>query len=202
MILLVWFSLAFLSGALPFSIWIGKLALGRDIRLYGDHNPGMTNVFRAGGKIWGVAAMLLDFFKGALPVGLAYWLVHLTGWGMAAIAVAPVLGHAFSPILKFHGGKAVAVTFGVWTGLTLFYGPILLGAGLALLIPIFASDGWPVFPAFLILLGALLGLHVPGWMLGAWVANLLVLLWKHRRDLIHLPHLRPWLLRLFHLAVE
>jgi len=199
---LFWFLISFLSGALPFSVWIGRLALGRNIRLYGDHNPGMTNVFRAGGRGWGVAAMLLDWLKGALPVGLAHWLFHLDGWGVAAVAVAPVLGHAFSPFLKFQGGKAVAVTVGIWSGLTLFYAPLLLGVSLTLLILILASDGWPLFPALLVLLGALLLGHAPGWMLGTWAANTLVLLWKHRRDLHRPPRLRPWLLRLFHLAVE
>jgi acyl phosphate:glycerol-3-phosphate acyltransferase len=199
MIYLVWFLIAFLSGALPFSVWIGRLALGRDIRRYGDHNPGMTNVFRAGGKGWGVVAMLLDGFKGAIPVGLAYWLFRLSGWGMAAIAAAPILGHAFSPFLKFRGGKAVAVTFGVWTGLTLFYAPTLLGIGLGGMYLLLASDAWAVFPPLLILLGGLLGIHAPGWMLGVWAANTLVLLWKHRHDLARPPRLRRWLRRLFHL---
>jgi glycerol-3-phosphate acyltransferase PlsY len=194
--------ISFLSGALPFSVWIGRLALGHDIRAYGDHNPGMTNVFRAGGRGWGVAAMLLDGFKGAIPVGLAYWLFHLDGWGMAAVAVAPVLGHAFSPFLYFIGGKAVAVTVGIWTGLTLFYGPLLLGVTMALGILILAADGWPLFPAMLVLLGALQRGHAPAWMIGAWAANTLLLLWKHRRDLRRPPRLRPWLLRLFHLAAE
>ena len=197
-----WFLISFLSGALPFSVWIGRLALGRDIRLYGDHNPGMTNVFRAGGKGWGVAAMLLDGFKGAIPVGLASWLFRLDGWGMAAVAVAPVLGHAVSPFLNFKGGKAVAVTVGIWTGLTLFFGPLLLGATMALGILVLSSDGWPLFPAMLVLLGALLRGGAPAWMLGAWAANTMILLWKHRRDLRRPPRLRPWLLRLFHLGAE
>jgi glycerol-3-phosphate acyltransferase PlsY len=125
--ILFWYVVSFQSGALPFSVWIGRLALGRDIRAYGDHNPGMTNVFRAGGKGWGVVAMLLDGFKGAVPVGLACRLVHLNGWGMAAVAEAPVLGHAFSPFLRFSGSKALAVTVGIWDRLTLFFGPLLLG---------------------------------------------------------------------------
>ena len=29
------------------------------------------------------------------------------------VAISAVLGHAFSPFLQWHGGKAVAVTFGV-----------------------------------------------------------------------------------------
>jgi len=196
---LVWFVIAFLSGSLPFSVWIGRLALRRDIRAYGDHNPGMTNVFRAGGKGWGVAAMLLDVFKGAVPVGLASWVFHLGGWGMAAVTMAPVLGHAFSPLLNFRGGKAVAVTVGVWAGLTWFYGPLLMGVTMALGILLLAADGWPLFPAMLVLLGTLLLARFPAWMLAAWAGNTLLLLWTHRRDLACPPRLRPWLRRLFHL---
>ncbi|MDD5313586.1 MAG: glycerol-3-phosphate acyltransferase, partial [Dehalococcoidia bacterium] len=56
--------LSFLLGACPFSVWIGKLALKTDIRLYGDGNPGAYNVFRAGGRFWGVVCMLADILKG------------------------------------------------------------------------------------------------------------------------------------------
>ncbi|MEO0115006.1 MAG: glycerol-3-phosphate acyltransferase [candidate division WOR-3 bacterium] len=46
---------------------------------------------------------------------------------MVPIAVAPVFGHAFSPFLKFRGGKSIATTFGIWSGLTLWECPTLLG---------------------------------------------------------------------------
>src|SRR4030067_957815 len=91
-----WFLIAFLSGSIPFSVWIGRWILKKDIRQYGDKNPGTANVFRAGGRIWGVVALLLDFLKGAIPVGLAYWKYELEGWGLALIAIAPVFGHAYS----------------------------------------------------------------------------------------------------------
>jgi len=43
--------IAFLCGSLPFSVWLGKLFLGLDVRRFGDGNPGATNVFRSGNKI-------------------------------------------------------------------------------------------------------------------------------------------------------
>jgi glycerol-3-phosphate acyltransferase PlsY len=197
MVILFWSLLAFFCGSLPFSLWIGKLALGRDIRQYGDGNPGMTNVLRAGGKAWGFVAMLLDGFKGAIPVGLAYWLYGLDGPGMALVAIAPVLGHAFSPFLKFRGGKAVATTFGIWTGLTLFQGPVLLGTTLGLTVAVTPSPGWQLFPGMTVLLVTLLLNGAPGWMFAAWAANLAVFLWKHRRELRQAPRLQPWLRRIF-----
>ena len=43
---LLWATLAFFVGALPISVWVGRLAARRDIREVGDANPGSTNVLR------------------------------------------------------------------------------------------------------------------------------------------------------------
>ncbi len=107
--ILLWTALGFLSGSLPFSVWLGKLLTRSDIRRYGDGNPGATNAWRAGGWQIGVPALLLDFLKRALPVGLARFWAGVDGWGLIPIALAPVLGHAFSPFLRFRGGKAIFV---------------------------------------------------------------------------------------------
>ncbi len=191
--LALWFTLAFFSGAIPFSVLIGSLALDEDIRTYGDHNPGATNVIRAGGVKWGVIAILLDFFKAALPIGLAYWIADIDNWRMIPVGVAPVLGHAFSPFLKFRGGKAVASTFGIWAGLTLGEGPILLGIFLGFAYLLVSIDGWAVMLMFLGL-GAHLALnHADPVLLGVWVANVAISAWKHGADLRKMPGLRPTL---------
>jgi glycerol-3-phosphate acyltransferase PlsY len=119
-LLLIYTVLAFLLGSLPFSIWIGRATTGEDIRHFGDHNPGATNVLRAGSSAGFVLAMILDITKGALPVGLAYqqWGIH--DWRIVPIALAPIAGHAFSPFLRWKGGKALATAFGVWIGLTIW----------------------------------------------------------------------------------
>ena len=36
---LLWTVIGFIAGALPFSVWLGRLAVDRDIRRYGDGNP-------------------------------------------------------------------------------------------------------------------------------------------------------------------
>ena len=46
-ILIFYTILAFFLGSLPFSVWIGRVTTEDDIRKYGDHNPGATNVLRA-----------------------------------------------------------------------------------------------------------------------------------------------------------
>jgi glycerol-3-phosphate acyltransferase PlsY len=104
---------AFWLGACPFSVWIGRRFLGKDIRGYGDGNPGSRNVFRAGGRKAGVLAVLLDIAKGTPFVILAYSLFELPAPIVLAVGLSAILGHAFSPLLGLRGGKAIAVTMGV-----------------------------------------------------------------------------------------
>lgn len=190
---ILWIIIAFASGALPFSVWVGRLIAQADIRRYGDHNPGATNVARAAGRKWGVLALLLDITKGALPVGLAWYWAGLEGWPLALVALAPILGHAYSPFLGFRGGKSIAVSAGVWIGLT-------AGQALLYLLPLFliwylvnTSDGWTVLLTMLTFLVCLLLISPPvAWLL-VWAGNTLLLAWKHRAELAAWPHLRPWL---------
>jgi acyl-phosphate glycerol 3-phosphate acyltransferase len=92
----VGFSLAgYLLGGVLFAVLLGRL--GRhDVRAVGDRNPGAVNAFKAAGPVAGAAALLLDFLKGAVPVGLARWVFGVEGWWLVPVALAPVLGHAFA----------------------------------------------------------------------------------------------------------
>ena len=185
--------LAFLCGSLPFSVWLGKLFLRRDVRHYGDGNPGATSAFRAGGGFVALLALMLDIAKGAAPVGVAYFTLGHRGWAMFLIALAPILGHAFSPFLGFRGGKAVAVSFGVWIGLTLWR--ISLPAVLLVLLWTLLIDvsGWAVMLALAVMLVVML-IWLPNLLLLATLAGQAgILAWTHRADLRKKPHLRAWL---------
>jgi len=191
-----WTLLAFLCGSVPFSLLIGCWVLKVDVRSYGDGNPGAANVIRAGGWRVGIPAVLLDSFKGAAPVGSAYAVMGIQDWRIVPIAIAPVAGHAFSPWLRFRGGKAIAVTFGVWTALTLGEAPILLGIFLLLTHFTVAVDGWAVMLAMLGLLVWLLISHHGSAFLGVWLGNVAILIFKHRHDLTQSPGVNPIILRL------
>ncbi len=104
---------AFWLGACPFSVWVGRWLLGKDITIYGDGNPGAANVFRAGNVKIGLFAVLLDIVKGIPFVFIAYAIFDLPMGVVIAVGLSAILGHAFSPLLRFKGGKSVAVTFGV-----------------------------------------------------------------------------------------
>jgi len=109
--------LAFWFGACPFSLWVGKWLLKKDIRDYGDGNPGATNVLRAGGRKAFVLALFLDIGKGVPFVALAHYYFELPMAMVMAVGLSAILGHAFTPILRFNGGKALAVMGGVLLGL-------------------------------------------------------------------------------------
>ena len=188
--ILLWSLFGFFLGSLPFSVWIGQLALRKDIRQVGDHNPGATNVMRAGGLAWYAIALILDFSKAALPVGLATYIVGIDGWSLIPIAIAPPLGHAFSPFLKFRGGKAVAASFGIWIGLTLWKIPLVSLLYLSIFALLITPAGWAVM---LTLAG--MGLTIWFWLadpvlIGVLLANSILLIYTHRDDLRQRPRWR------------
>jgi glycerol-3-phosphate acyltransferase PlsY len=189
--------IAFLCGSLPFSVWIGRLFLGLDVRSFGDGNPGATNVFRAGSQLAGLVVLVLDISKAAAPVGIAYFNLGMRGVPMFLIAVAPVLGHVFSPFLGFRGGKALATALGVWIGLTIWKaalpGVIAALAGLAL----FTRPGWAVMLALASILVTLLLWMPDPLLLLVLAGETLILAWTHRKDLSQGPRFRPWLARRF-----
>lgn len=191
-----WAAFGFACGMLPFSVWLGKLLRGQDVRQVGDHNPGAMNALRLGGWRLGLAALLLDVTKGALPVGMAYQVWGLRGPGMIVVALAPILGHAFSPLLGGRGGKALAATLGVWIGLMLWKAPLVILTQLTFWYLLQSVDGWTVMLTGFGT-GAYLLLATGDPLLTAILAgNLAILAWKHRRDLRQRPRLRPWLRRL------
>jgi len=187
---LIWSLCGFFLGSLPFSVWVGNLALKKDIRQEGDHNPGATNVLRAGGMGWYILALMLDIGKGALPVGLASYVSGIKGWLLIPVALAPPLGHAFSPFLKFRGGKAVASTFGVWIGLTLWKVPLVSMILLVLFSLLITPSGWALL---LTLIGTTIATAV--WLrdpvlLVIFLLHGLLLIYTHRDDLKQRPSLR------------
>jgi acyl phosphate:glycerol-3-phosphate acyltransferase len=182
--------LGFLVGSIPFSVWMPRIALRAEVRRFGDGNPGAINAWRAGGWQTGLPVLLLDVGKGVLTVALARFVFHLTGWPLLPVAVAPILGHVFSPFLRFRGGKGIATTFGVWTALTLWLVPTTLGLLMAALMTIQSVPGWTVLLAMLGTLGVLLGLRVEGVLIAAFALNLLIIGWTHRRDLASGPRWR------------
>ncbi len=128
--------LAYIAGATPFGLLVARGAAGIDIRQHGSGNIGATNVGRTLGAKWGVAVLVLDALKGAIPVLLIprLFAVSESTWFdlLSVIAgVATVVGHMFPVWLKFRGGKGVATALGVVSVLAPF-GSLAAFAGFAL----------------------------------------------------------------------
>jgi len=103
---------AYTLGSIPFSYILVKIMLGVDIRTVGSGNAGATNAGRVLGK-WGfITILFLDMLKGYLPVVLSIISID-TLWYALPVAFVAVLGHTYSPFLKFKGGKGVATAGGV-----------------------------------------------------------------------------------------
>lgn len=107
--------IGFVAGSVPFAYLAARLA-GRDIRREGSGNVGATNVWRVLGPRYGFPTFLLDALKGYLPALLA---LHAHGPTVAVLAgAAAILGHTFTPFMRFRGGKGVATASGVAAALT------------------------------------------------------------------------------------
>lgn len=105
---------AFVLGSIPFGVLIGRRR-GVDVRAEGSGNIGATNVARTAGKRAGLVVLCADIAKGAAPLAIY---LHALGrpvdaW-LLGVGLAPILGHCFSPWLRFRGGKGVATSFGVF----------------------------------------------------------------------------------------
>lgn len=191
----LWLLGAFLAGSIPFGLILVKLAGKGDVRQQGSGNIGATNVMRTGGKGLGIATLLLDAAKGYVPVLLA---AHVGGYGYTAlawVALSAVLGHMYTPWLKFEGGKGVATALGVclayhpWVvlpslgaflGMVLIFRYVSLGSIVAAILLIPSALG--LFGTKISGLQALPELHARYLML-AWVLMALLVVRKHASNI-------------------
>lgn len=133
---------AYLIGAIPVSLIVGKVFLGIDIREHGSKNPGATNAIRVMGKKYGVPVFIFDVLKGAIIVLLVNlgWLDFLSDqlFHPLVYGMASIVGHVYPVFIKFKGGKAVATSLGVF----LAYAPVIGLAGALGFVISLKQNGW------------------------------------------------------------
>ena len=115
----------YLLGAIPFGIVVSKAMGLPDPRTVGSKNVGFTNVLRVSGKKAGILTLIGDMGKGWL-MGFAATQMLQQEWMILLVALAPFLGHLFSPFLGFKGGKGVATALGSVLGVEPAIGFLLL----------------------------------------------------------------------------
>lgn len=125
--------IAYFIGSVPFSVWIGNLATGKDLREYNIGNPGGFNAIITYGAKVGLTIAFLDILKGTLTIALIdqiFSLPYFTEggttpiWHSIACILGPafcILGHNYSVWLKFQGGRG----FGVIMGTMLYMNPLV-----------------------------------------------------------------------------
>lgn len=108
---------SYLFGSIPWGLVIGKVFFHKDIRKEGSGNAGGTNAGRVLGKPIGVLVIALDAFKGFISMCVAHFIAPGTE---IYAGLACCIGHCFPIFAGFHGGKAVATSYGFFLGITLF----------------------------------------------------------------------------------
>ena len=115
--------LAYLTGAFPSAVWVGKTFYKIDVREFGSGNAGATNTFRVLGKKAGIPVLLMDIFKGWLAVNYLSFLsdvplgIERQFEIQLVFGIAAVIGHLFPVYTGFRGGKGIATMMGLLIGL-------------------------------------------------------------------------------------
>ncbi|HLY01161.1 MAG TPA: glycerol-3-phosphate 1-O-acyltransferase PlsY [Candidatus Cybelea sp.] len=135
------FIAAFLIGSIPFGYLVGRLFFRTDIRKQGSGNIGAMNALRALGTGGAAVVLLLDALKGFVPtlwaLGAFNGFLDTPGFPpggqviASLVATGTVLGHCFSPWLRFRGGKGVATSFGAIFALCWPAGLVAVGGWVA-----------------------------------------------------------------------
>jgi len=120
---LLFILLAYLTGAFPSAVWVGKIFYKIDVREFGSGNAGATNTFRVLGKKAGIPVLIMDIFKGWICVNYISCLTNIPQSAEAvfeiqlAFGIAAVIGHLFPIYTGFRGGKGIATLLGLLIGL-------------------------------------------------------------------------------------
>ena len=116
--------LAYLIGAFPSAVWLGRTFHNTDVREYGSGNAGATNTFRTLGPKAGIPVLLMDILKGWIAVNLVYFVMDNQLMSeekffelKLAFGIAAVIGHLFPIYTGFRGGKGIATMLGFMIGI-------------------------------------------------------------------------------------
>ncbi len=186
---------SYLLGALPFGLWIALKWCRIDIRTVGSSNIGATNVWRVCGPKAGSVTFAFDVAKGLVPPLVGGWL-HLPSQWQILAALLAIVGHTYSILLGFKGGKGIATGLGALLGIAPKVGIAAFGLfGLVVVTFHYVSLGSILGAASLPVFMALL-YPGDGYRLAFALAAAFLGVYKHRANLKRLragtePKIRP-----------
>ena len=186
MIILLIIIISYLIGSIQSGILIGKIIYKTDVRQFGSKSSGATNIQRTIGLKPGIFVLVLDIFKGFLPILFIEIFTEENIFGVMS-CIFLVLGHCYPVFHKFKGGKGVATGFGSVVVLLPY---IALGIPIAL--PI-------IYKTRYVSLGAILGCMISIFLIILFLAlellpseSLMILfvplliIYKHKQNIIRL----------------
>lgn len=110
---------SYFVGGIPVGVLVAR-ARGVDLTQVGSRNIGASNVLRTLGPKLGALVWFVDLLKGFLPVAWAWPVLNSPSLSLeqpwpylAGVGFAAILGHCFSPYLRFRGGRGVSTTLGM-----------------------------------------------------------------------------------------
>ena len=115
--------IAYLLGSIPTAVWVARIYKNIDIREHGSKNAGLTNVFRVLGWKPALPVIAVDLAKGffapfiAMRLNVAEGTSEVYSWLPVVAGMLVVLGHSFTCLARFKGGKGVLTTLGVFLAL-------------------------------------------------------------------------------------
>lgn len=185
--------LSYLVGSIPTAIIASRILIKDDIRKYGSHNAGATNVFRVLGWKPALIVLLIDMGKGALAtLGIAKLRIHPMSMHPALIQLLAgffaIIGHVWTVFAGFKGGKGVGTAFGVCLGLlplpTLFaFGTWLFCMLLTRIVSLSSILSALMFPIFVWLQKIQSPQKTPNFLFGMSVCLAVFILFTHRSNL-------------------
>ncbi|MBP9722687.1 MAG: glycerol-3-phosphate 1-O-acyltransferase PlsY [Gammaproteobacteria bacterium] len=174
---------AYFLGSVNFAILLCSIWGYQDPRVVGSMNPGATNVLRTASPQIAAAVLILDGFKGWLPVFVASF-VLTSKFSLAFVGFFALLGHLYPVFFNFNGGKGIATFIGIL--LALFYPAAIIFCSIWLLIAattkysslssIIAVATTPVYLLMLYELDIILPI----------LAMSIFLLWRHHDNIMRL----------------
>jgi glycerol-3-phosphate acyltransferase PlsY len=188
---------AFLAGSIPFGVLIAR-RYGVNIQERGSGNIGATNVARVLGKAPALITLVLDGAKAAAPTYLAQRGLFLDAAVaapelppdalVAAVGFSAMLGHCFSPWLRFRGGKGVACAVGVY----LVIAPLYAAAAIAVFVAVLAVTRVPALGSIagMICMAIALAWRSTKVHAGFAIATALLIVFTHRSNLRQLAERR------------
>ena len=135
--------IGYFFGAIPTSVWVGKIFFHQDPREYGSHNAGGTNAGRLWGKKVGFFIIVFDMFKTIAPI-YAMWAI-LTFWKVDYSSITDAGWNSVAGAGNYH-----ALMADVKTAYTDLNSNFAIQWPIYWLVPIGCMFGhcWPIFANF------------------------------------------------------